>query len=154
MRLLGLGVFVVLLAALVAGCGGGGSSSSTSASGSAEGSAGSGSSETAAASETSEAAEGTPVKFMTIVPLSGNNITYPAESAGAEVTVKSINADGGIAGHPIELHVCDDKNDPNEATKCAREAVEEHAVGVVGSYSLFGENIMSILQSAALLRRN
>jgi branched-chain amino acid transport system substrate-binding protein len=140
LRLMASAVFFALLIALLAGCGGGSSSTSSSPP------------ETKAASGegSSEGAEGSPVKFMTIVPLSGNNLTFPAEAAAAEATVKSINAEGGIAGHPIELNVCDDKNDPNEASKCAREAVEEDAVGVVGSYSLFGENIMSILQPAAI----
>jgi ABC-type branched-subunit amino acid transport system substrate-binding protein len=148
LRLLGLAAFAVLLVALIAGCGGGGSSSSSTASEATGGEAAT--TETASAEESgsSSGAEGSPIKFMTIVPLSGNNITYPAEGAAAEATVASINAEGGIAGHPIELHVCDDKNDPNEATKCAREAVEEKAVGVVGSYSLFGENIMSVLSAA------
>jgi ABC-type branched-subunit amino acid transport system substrate-binding protein len=140
---------LLAVALIVAGCGGGsGSSSSESSSSGSE--AETASTEDAAETSGSEGAEGSPVKFMTIVPLSGNNITYPAEGAAAEATVASINAEGGIAGHPIELHVCDDKNDPNEATKCAREAVEEHAVGVVGSFTLFGENIMPILQSGSI----
>jgi len=153
LRLLGLAVFAVLLVALIAGCGGGGSSSSSTATETSEAAGGeSEAKETASAeeSESSSDAEGSPIKYMTIVPLSGNNVTYPAEGAAAEATVANINAEGGIAGHPIELHVCDDKNDPNEASKCAREAVEEKAVGVVGSFSLFGENVMSVLNGAGI----
>jgi len=91
-------------------------------------------------SATTEAASkltGTPVRF--------GMISAPAASVdpatgrfGAEAAVKSINASGGIDGHPVEIKYCD-SGDVATATaestaKCARELIGDKTVmAIVGS---------------------
>ena len=116
----------LLAVALVAGCGSGTSSDKSGGSG----------------------ASGSPIKVMTIVPLSGNGVAYPEEAAAAQASAKYVNANGGVAGHPIDLTVCDDQNNPNGAAACGRKAVEEHAVAVVGSFSVYANEFMTALTAA------
>jgi ABC-type branched-subunit amino acid transport system substrate-binding protein len=86
-----------------------------------------------------------PINVMAIVPLSGPYFPYPQEAAANEIAFKYINAHGGINGHQVNLTTCDDQNDPNQAAACARQAVSGHDVAVVGSFTLYGENVMGVL---------
>ena len=56
-----------------------------------------------------------------------------------------INARGGIGGRPLEVTVCDEMFDPAVAAACAREAVEENMVSVVGSFTFFAESIVPVI---------
>jgi ABC-type branched-subunit amino acid transport system substrate-binding protein len=61
---------------------------------------------------------------------------------------KYINDRGGIAGHPLEVTVCDEQGDPNQLATCGRNAVADHDVAVVGSFTLTGDRIVPILDNA------
>jgi ABC-type branched-subunit amino acid transport system substrate-binding protein len=63
---------------------------------------------------------------------------------------KWINAKGGINGHPLQIEVCDDRGTPTQATACARKAVQDNVVAVVGSYSFFGDNIVPVLAASKI----
>ncbi|MBV9593084.1 MAG: ABC transporter substrate-binding protein [Actinobacteria bacterium] len=104
----------------------------------------------ASGSSSGTAPSGPALKVMTIVPLSGNGVVYPQESAGAQATVKWVNANGGVAGHPLDLEVCDDQNSPNGAAACGQKAVDDKVVAVVGSFSLYGNSFMTALTSASI----
>jgi len=52
--------------------------------------------------------------------------------AAAKAFAAEQNAQGGIKGHPIQVLACNDKNQPNEATKCARQAISEKVAAMVG----------------------
>jgi branched-chain amino acid transport system substrate-binding protein len=58
-----------------------------------------------------------------------NSITGPASLTGLaqfdafKMAVEEINNAGGLRGHPINFYLRDDKNDPSEATKAARDLV-------------------------------
>ena len=101
---------------------------------------------TTEATESTEAApEGEPIKVMTVTTLNAAGPTYQNIANTAEVYAEYINARGGIAGRPLEVTVCDELFDPAVATSCAREAVEEGMVSVVGSFTFFAESIVPVI---------
>lgn len=70
-----------------------------------------------------------PFKIGYIMALSGlQALVGTQELLGFKLGVADINKAGGLLGHPIEYWVRDDKNDPAEATKVARDLVNN--VGV------------------------
>lgn len=56
----------------------------------------------------------------------------------------------GINGHQVIVISCNDKGDPNAAEACARKAVSENVVAVVGGFSLFGNRIFPVLEAAGI----
>src|SRR4029453_8716055 len=71
-----------------------------------------------------------------------------------ETVVKAAAADlnkkGGINGHPIEIEACNDQSDQKAAAACARQAVSDKVVAVLGLFSLFGDAILPVLESAKI----
>ncbi len=51
---------------------------------------------------------------------------------GASLAIEEINAQGGIAGHPLRLVVRDDANDPETAKAVDRELIEHGVVAIIG----------------------
>ena len=100
---------------------------------------------TDSAAPDSAAPAGTPLKVMTVTTLNAAGPTYKNIANTAEAYAKYINARGGIAGHPLEVTVCDEKFDPAVATTCARQAVEEKMVSIVGSFTFFAESIVPVI---------
>ncbi len=79
------------------------------------------------------------------------NATPISEAADAvRAAVASINAAGGLNGRLLRVEICDDKNDANEATKCARKAARDGVVATVGNTSNFGDMIMPVLEQAGI----
>lgn len=105
--------------------------------------------EPAAAEETTEepAAElsGDPIKVMTVTTLNANGPTYENIKIAAEIAADHINSTGGINGRPLEVIVCDEQFDPAIAATCARDAVAEGVVSVVGSFTYFAEAIVPVI---------
>jgi ABC-type branched-subunit amino acid transport system substrate-binding protein len=99
----------------------------------------------APAEDTAAAASGEPIKVMTVTTLNAAGPTYKNIANTAEAYAKYINARGGIAGRPLEVTVCDEQFDPAVATTCARQAVEEGMVSVVGSFTFFAEAIVPVI---------
>jgi ABC-type branched-subunit amino acid transport system substrate-binding protein len=84
-------------------------------------------------------ASGTPIIIAGEVSVS----FFPGVVVGMEAAAKAINAAGGVKGHPIKIENCDDSvgasaETPNADETCARDAVSEHAVAVVGTETAFG----------------
>jgi ABC-type branched-subunit amino acid transport system substrate-binding protein len=78
---------------------------------------------------------GAPLKFTSIATLSGP-LTFPsllteARNAG-DAALKAVNAECAL-GRPIQITICDDKGDPNEATKCGRTAHDDGSIALFGS---------------------
>lgn len=98
-------------------------------------------------SDTSEVAapSGDPIKVMTVTTLNAAGPTYENIANTAEAYASYINARGGIGGRPLEVTVCDELFDPAVATTCARDAVEENMVSVVGSFTFFAESIVPVI---------
>lgn len=95
-------------------------------------------------SDTVEEPTGEPLKVMTVTTLNAAGPTYQNIANTAEAYEAYINARGGIAGRPLEVTVCDEQFDPAVATSCAREAVEEDMVAIVGSFTFFAESIVPV----------
>jgi len=93
---------------------------------------------------------GTPVKVMVWAPENTQGSAQPGVRLTAQAYEKWVNGHGGIKGGPLKVITCNEKNDPDEAEKCAQQAVSEHVVAVVGSYSLAGDRYMPILQKAGI----
>lgn len=123
------GALAVTGALLAAGCGGGSASDSSA--------------------ETSSL-KGAPVKVMVWNPEDTQGSAQPGVRLTAQAYEKWINANGGIKGAPLKVITCNEKNDPDEAEKCAQQAVADKVVAVVGSYSLAGDRYMPILQKAGI----
>ena len=93
----------------------------------------------------SGAASGEPIKVMTVTTLNANGPTYENISITAKLAADFINSNGGINGRPVEVEVCDEQFDPAVAATCARQAVEDGAVSVVGSFTYFAEAIVPVI---------
>ena len=77
----------------------------------------------------------------------------PEISGAVEARAKAINQAGGLedaagGNHELDVVVCNTDNDPNRAEQCARDAVDDSAAAVVGTYTLYGPQISPILQAA------
>lgn len=92
----------------------------------------------------------TPIKLMVMGPTQAPQFSDPEMPVGAQVAADQINARGGVNGHKISIVVCDDQNDPNQATKCARQAVTDHVAALVGGFTQFEAEVLPVLQSAGI----
>jgi ABC-type branched-subunit amino acid transport system substrate-binding protein len=90
------------------------------------------------------------VLFIGQITDTANTTSTPESAAGVSAAVASINAAGGILDTPIELIICDEKADPNEAAKCARKAARENVVATLGNTSNHGGVILSSLENAGI----
>ena len=93
-------------------------------------------------------ASGAPIKLMTVTTLNANGPTYENIAITAKLAADYINANGGINGRPLEVEVCDEKFDPAVAATCARQAVDNDVVAVVGSFTYFAEAIVPVIAAS------
>jgi branched-chain amino acid transport system substrate-binding protein len=151
----------MLIAALVAGtlvlaaCGsdnGGssGTSAATPSTGASTSSASAGDTGAGTLTPVGKTATGTPIKAMTITSLDSQGPVYPNIAITAKAYEKWVNQRGGIAGRPLAVTVCDEHGKPTDAATCARQAVADHVVAVVGSFSFLGTNIMPALTKGGI----
>jgi ABC-type branched-subunit amino acid transport system substrate-binding protein len=159
-RIAGGSKWPLLLAALallacglvLAACGGGGSSSSSEATTATEEPAGG---EEAASNEESEGssgaaeseAKGEPIVTMTYTDVNTEGPQYKNIEETERVYQEWINSHGGIAGRPLEGKFCDAHGTPTAAAACAREAVADKAVAVVGNFTFTGDAVVPILET-------
>ncbi|WP_405899228.1 ABC transporter substrate-binding protein [Streptomyces sp. NBC_00727] len=94
---------------------------------------------------------GEPVTVVTWAP-GGASAPDAANMAGmtamAQAYGRWVNAAGGIDGHELRVVTCDEQDTPAGAGDCARRAVEEKAVAVLGSYSRHGRASLAPLEVA------
>src|SRR5262249_49134338 len=78
-----------------------------------------------------------PVKIGWIGHLTGVLSAYGQDMLrAAEMAVADVNAAGGIAGHPLQLVVRDDRGDPSQAATLVRELdTQEHVLAITGTMS-------------------
>ena len=126
---------LALLGLLATGCGGGDSDST---------------SEEVVTEESVPELTGEPIKLMTVTTLNAAGPTYQNIANTAKAYETYINARGGIGGRPIEVIVCDEQFDPAVAATCARQAVEENVVAVVGSFTFFAESIVPVIEKSSI----
>lgn len=87
---------------------------------------------------------------MGVGVFNSTEISLPDSSAAMQARVDQLNAAGGINGHKIDLTICNDQFDPNQAATCARDAVSAHDVAVISSYEPFTTEVDPILQQAGI----
>jgi ABC-type branched-subunit amino acid transport system substrate-binding protein len=91
---------------------------------------------------------GSPIVTYTFADVNTQGPQYKNITESARVYGSWINAHGGINGHPLTVKVCDMHGTPTAATACARKAVADHAVAVIGSFSFTGDAVVPTLQAA------
>ena len=103
-----------------------------------------------ATTEPSGEPSGDPIRLMTVTTLNAAGPTYENIANVANAYADYINARGGIAGRPLEVTVCDEQFDPAVAATCARQAVEEEMVSIVGSFTFFAESIVPVIAESGI----
>lgn len=93
---------------------------------------------------------GDPIKVMTWAPSDTKSTNKPGMPAFAQAYARWINSRGGINGRKLTVLTCNDHNDGVSAAKCARRAVKENVVAVVGSYSQYGDSFFPPLEGAGI----
>ncbi|WP_406358790.1 ABC transporter substrate-binding protein [Streptomyces sp. NBC_01635] len=97
----------------------------------------------------SAAAEG-PIKLMSIGSFETPVFSTPQVETALRAKIADINENGGIDGRKIELKICNDKFDPNEATSCAQRAVTDGMHAVIGGASPFSPQFLPVLEAAKI----
>src|SRR4051812_9746186 len=131
---------LALAAALLAGCGS--SKDAANAGG--------------AATTTTVPCTGSPLRLTTITGLTGPgafpSVAPPLQGA-YKADQQSVNATCEL-GRPLEIVVCDDKSDPNQATKCGRDAAGDGSLALFGNAGLYdtgttAANLPAVLTNGA-----
>ncbi|MFF9626242.1 ABC transporter substrate-binding protein [Streptomyces griseosporeus] len=91
-----------------------------------------------------------PIKVMTWAPMDTEATNKPGMPAFAQAYERWTNAHGGINGRRLKVLVCNEHNDLVGAAKCARRAVQEEVVAVVGSYSQYADSFFPPLEGAGI----
>ncbi|MFD5623510.1 ABC transporter substrate-binding protein [Streptomyces yangpuensis] len=93
---------------------------------------------------------GATITVMTFAPEGTKATNMPGMTGMAKAYERWVNAKGGINGHRLRVLTCNEKNTPSGAADCARKAVAEKAVAVVGSYSQHGRAFMAPLEAEGI----
>lgn len=130
-RAVGLMGAVLSMGMLLAACGSSGGSSSSGSSGT---SGGSGSSTSGSGSKPTKAA----FNIEYIGDLSGTDAEQNVpEAAGLKAWAQTVNATGGVSGHPVHISTCDSTSSTTGAVTCAQQVPK--SVGVVIEEGSAGE---------------
>lgn len=113
------------IAVAVTACGSSGGSNAASSTPATEG----------GSSSSGNTATGEPIKIGMINPANAPFYNAPDELAAIKAAIASINADGGVKGRPLQLDWCNEGNDANKATACARKMISDGVVATVDSIS-------------------
>jgi ABC-type branched-subunit amino acid transport system substrate-binding protein len=151
--LLTTAIALAAVVSLAAACGGSSKKDTSTPAATTGGSATTGSASTggsASSSSTGGAVSGDPVVTMTIASVNYNGPTYESGLITAQAFEQYINANGGINGRPLKALTCDEKGVGTGSAACARQAVTEKAIAIVGSPTFYGGNVESVAHAAGL----
>ncbi|MEV8535672.1 ABC transporter substrate-binding protein [Streptomyces sp. NPDC051211] len=93
---------------------------------------------------------GETLTVMTWAPEDTKATNMPGMPAMARAYERWMNSKGGINGRKLRVITCNEHNTASGAADCARTAVAEKAVAVVGSYSQHGRAFMAPLENAGI----
>lgn len=93
---------------------------------------------------------GSTLTVMTFAPEDTKATNMPGMPGMAKAYERWVNSKGGINGHKLRVVTCNEHNTPNGAADCARKAIAEKAVAVVGSYSQHGRAFMAPLEAEGI----
>lgn len=122
-----IGVALLLILVISAGCGGTPSSGGTNPS-----------SDGAAPSTPGETSESTePIPIGAVNPLTGGGSAWgPGMAKGIELAADEINAAGGPLGRPLRVYYEDGGSNPDDAVRAAQKLIEVNGVAaIVGTWS-------------------
>jgi ABC-type branched-subunit amino acid transport system substrate-binding protein len=104
----------------------------------------------AAASVAASAAPGAAIKVMQIGTFSSAGLSLQDAKNGVVAAVAAINKAGGANGHQIDMEYCNDAFDAATGAACARQAVQDKVVAIVGAASAEAPAEIPILQAAGI----
>ncbi|AWZ10174.1 MULTISPECIES: ABC transporter substrate-binding protein [unclassified Streptomyces] len=87
---------------------------------------------------------------MTFAPQDSKATNMPGMPGMAKAYERWVNSKGGINGRKIRVLTCNERNTAGGAADCARKAIAEKAVAVVGSYSQHGRAFMAPLEAEGI----
>ncbi|MEU6538033.1 ABC transporter substrate-binding protein [Streptomyces sp. NPDC047000] len=90
------------------------------------------------------------ITVMTWAPENTDATNKPGMPALATAYARWLNAHGGLGGRKLKVLTCNDHNHAVDAAKCARRAVNENVVAVVGSYSQYSDSFLPPLEGAGI----
>ncbi|WCD87066.1 hypothetical protein KPP03845_103434 [Streptomyces xanthophaeus] len=90
------------------------------------------------------------ITVMTFAPEETNATNMPGMPGMAKAYERWANSKGGLGGRKLRVLTCNEKNTPTGAADCARKAIAEKAVAVVGSYSQHGRAFMAPLEAEGI----
>lgn len=93
---------------------------------------------------------GDTLTVMTFAPEGTAATNMPGMPAMARAYERWVNSKGGVNGRTLRILTCNEKNTPTGAADCARKAIAEKAVAVVGSYSQHGRAFMAPLEAEGI----
>lgn len=98
-------------------------------------------------------ATGDPIVIGVINEGGGDTVNQQSENTAKGMQIAADYANeylGGIAGHPIKLEICGNKNTPAGATACANQLVEKKVNLYTDPYSGFEGDIVKVLVPAGI----
>lgn len=93
---------------------------------------------------------GDTVTVLTFAPENTKATNMPGMTGMAKAYERWVNSKGGINGRKLRVLTCNEKNTASGAADCARKAVAEKAIAVVGSYSQHGRAFMAPLEAEGI----
>jgi ABC-type branched-subunit amino acid transport system substrate-binding protein len=81
---------------------------------------------------TARASKVAPLTIVVTSPVNSSIASFPEYFYGVEAYIDAANAAGGWGGQQIKVVTCDNQYDPNIMANCARTAVTDQAVAMVG----------------------
>ncbi|MDN3295038.1 ABC transporter substrate-binding protein [Streptomyces ficellus] len=91
-----------------------------------------------------------PITVMTWAPQDTRATNMPGMPAMGQAYARWVNSKGGLNGRELRVLTCNEGNEPAAAAACARRAVQEDVVAVVGSYSQNGRAVLPPLEAAGI----
>ncbi|MEU9234597.1 ABC transporter substrate-binding protein [Streptomyces subrutilus] len=93
---------------------------------------------------------GQTLTVMTFAPEDTKATNMPGMTGMAKAYERWVNSKGGLGGRKLRVLTCNENNTPSGAADCARKAIDEKAVAVVGSYSQHGRAFMAPLEAEGI----
>lgn len=97
---------------------------------------------------TASTATKAPIKVMQIGTFDSAGLSLEDAKDGVSAAVAAINKAGGANGHQISMEYCNDNFNASTGAQCARQAVQDKVVAVVGAASAEASAEIPILQAA------
>jgi ABC-type branched-subunit amino acid transport system substrate-binding protein len=94
--------------------------------------------------------DGDPIKIFVTYPGDNPLSPMPEIPDAAKAAVKAINEAGGVKDRPLELIECNNNFDPAQALDCARQAVSDGVVALVGQTDISTLDTLPVLEAGGI----